>query len=194
MNFTRSRPRLATTGDGRGVVARFGSRLLTDLAEATGLQVGVSQALASSRKREGTTAAREGIRQRMVHSAPRLRIGNGGQALERAGALGEGERGTGAQVLKGRRNARGYGGRKGLLRGSRGARATIIAQGRACPTIRPQLYSEPGPTRRPVTCRGPAGRCGTETFFEKPPSRPAKGLQRINPSVRESGNDVALWR
>ena len=53
MKNTTSRPRLSVTCDGRGVVAHAGARLLADLAEATGLQAGFSQALAPSRQREG---------------------------------------------------------------------------------------------------------------------------------------------
>lgn len=53
MNTTRSRPKLAVTSDGRGVVAHAGARLLADLAEATGLTGAFSDALAPSRQRRG---------------------------------------------------------------------------------------------------------------------------------------------
>jgi len=53
VNTTRSRPKLAVTSDGRGVVAHAGARLLADLAEATGLTGAFSDALAPSRQRRG---------------------------------------------------------------------------------------------------------------------------------------------
>lgn len=53
MNTTTSRPRLCVTADGGGVVAHAGSRLLADLAEATGLQAAFREALAPCRQRRG---------------------------------------------------------------------------------------------------------------------------------------------
>lgn len=53
MKTTTSRPRLSVTSDGRGVVAHAGARLLVDLAEVTGLTGAFSEALASSRQRQG---------------------------------------------------------------------------------------------------------------------------------------------
>jgi hypothetical protein len=53
VNTTRSRPKLAVTSDGRGVVGHAGARLLADLAETTGLTVAFSDALAPSRTRSG---------------------------------------------------------------------------------------------------------------------------------------------
>ena len=53
MKSTSSRPRLAVSSDGRGVVGRAGSRLLADLAEATGLESGFVDALSSLRQRAG---------------------------------------------------------------------------------------------------------------------------------------------
>ncbi len=51
MNATTSRPALAVTADGAGVVSHAGSRLLADLAEVTGLVEGYSQVLAGLRER-----------------------------------------------------------------------------------------------------------------------------------------------
>ena len=45
------RPRLVVTADGRGVVGRAGTRLLSDLADATGLSGALSEALAPLRRR-----------------------------------------------------------------------------------------------------------------------------------------------
>lgn len=53
MKSTSSRPRLAVSSDGRGVVGHTGARLLADLAEATGLEAELSQALSPSRRRAG---------------------------------------------------------------------------------------------------------------------------------------------
>lgn len=53
MKATTSRPRLAVSSDGRGAVGHAGSRLLADLAEATGLESGFVDALAPSRVRRG---------------------------------------------------------------------------------------------------------------------------------------------
>lgn len=51
MKRTSSRPKIAVTADGRGVVGHAGTRLLADLAEATGLSAAVSDALAPLRQR-----------------------------------------------------------------------------------------------------------------------------------------------
>lgn len=53
MKSTSSRPRLVVSSDGRGVVGHAGSRLLADLAEATGLEAGFLDALAPLRRRAG---------------------------------------------------------------------------------------------------------------------------------------------
>lgn len=53
MNTTTSRPSLCVSADGRGVIAHAGSRLLADLAEATGLQGAFREALAPCRQRRG---------------------------------------------------------------------------------------------------------------------------------------------
>jgi hypothetical protein len=50
---TTSRPQLAVSCDGRGVVSRAGSRLLADLAVATGLEAAFVDALALLRQRSG---------------------------------------------------------------------------------------------------------------------------------------------
>ncbi|MFI5960155.1 IS1380 family transposase [Cryptosporangium sp. NPDC051539] len=49
---TRTRPRVVVTGGGRGVVSHAGTRLLADLADATGLTGQFSQALAGLRQRQ----------------------------------------------------------------------------------------------------------------------------------------------
>jgi hypothetical protein len=49
---TSSRPKIAVTADGRGVVGHAGVRLLADLADATGLSEAMSEALAPLRQRE----------------------------------------------------------------------------------------------------------------------------------------------
>jgi hypothetical protein len=49
---TSSRPKIVVTADGRGVVGHAGTRLLVDLADATGLASAVSDALASLRQRD----------------------------------------------------------------------------------------------------------------------------------------------
>src|SRR5262245_20243709 len=49
---TLSRPKIVVTADGRGVVGHAGARLLTDLADATGLATVVSDALVALRQRE----------------------------------------------------------------------------------------------------------------------------------------------
>jgi hypothetical protein len=48
---TSSRPKIVVTADGRGVVGHAGARLLVDVADATGLSAGMSDALASLRQR-----------------------------------------------------------------------------------------------------------------------------------------------
>ncbi|WTE46073.1 IS1380 family transposase [Streptomyces sp. NBC_01622] len=51
MNTTGSRPKLVVSADGRGVVSHAGSRLLADLADATGLTGSLSNALHRLRPR-----------------------------------------------------------------------------------------------------------------------------------------------
>ncbi|MDI5904997.1 MULTISPECIES: transposase [Streptomyces] len=51
MHTTGSRPRLVVSADGRGVVSHAGSRLLTDLAEVTGLTSPFTSALRRLRPR-----------------------------------------------------------------------------------------------------------------------------------------------
>ncbi|MET7900874.1 hypothetical protein ABZS86_05135 [Streptomyces sp. NPDC005355] len=51
MHTTGSRPRLAVSADGRGVVSHAGSRLLADLADVTGLTTAFSDALRRLRPR-----------------------------------------------------------------------------------------------------------------------------------------------
>lgn len=51
MQRTSSRPKIVVTADGRGVVGHAGTRLLTDLADATGLADAMSDALAPLRQR-----------------------------------------------------------------------------------------------------------------------------------------------
>jgi len=50
---TASRPKLAVSCDGRGVVGHAGSRLLADLAQATGLEAAFVNVLAPLRQRSG---------------------------------------------------------------------------------------------------------------------------------------------
>lgn len=52
MKVTGSRPKIVVSADGRGVVGHAGARLLADLADATGLTSGFSDALASLRVRD----------------------------------------------------------------------------------------------------------------------------------------------
>lgn len=52
MKRTSLRPKVVVTADGRGVVGHAGARLLTDLADATGLSEALSEALAPSRRRD----------------------------------------------------------------------------------------------------------------------------------------------
>ena len=51
MKRSGSRPKIVVTADGRGVVGHAGTRLLVDLADATGLSESVSDALAPLRQR-----------------------------------------------------------------------------------------------------------------------------------------------
>lgn len=51
MQVTGSRPKIVVVADGRGVVGHAGARLLTDLADATGLTSAFSDALGSLRVR-----------------------------------------------------------------------------------------------------------------------------------------------
>jgi hypothetical protein len=53
MQVTWSRPKIIAAADGRGVVGHAGTRLLADLADATGLTTGFSDALARLRVRQG---------------------------------------------------------------------------------------------------------------------------------------------
>jgi hypothetical protein len=53
MHRTGSRPRVEVTADGRGVVSHAGTRLLTDIADVTGLTGGFSDALAVAGRRAG---------------------------------------------------------------------------------------------------------------------------------------------
>nr|WP_312882550.1 IS1380 family transposase [Micromonospora polyrhachis] len=50
---TATRPKIMVTGGGRGVVGHAGARLLTDLADATGLTSAFGEALAGLRQRQG---------------------------------------------------------------------------------------------------------------------------------------------
>ena len=52
MKRTSSRPKLVVTADGRGVVGHAGTRMLADLADATGLSTALSEALASLRQQD----------------------------------------------------------------------------------------------------------------------------------------------
>jgi hypothetical protein len=52
MQVTGSRPKIVVSADGRGVVGHAGTRLLADLADATGLTVAFSEALAPLRVRQ----------------------------------------------------------------------------------------------------------------------------------------------
>lgn len=78
---TSSRPRLVVTADGRGVVGHAGSRLLADLAEATGLRAGFSEALAPSRSRSG------GHDPGRVACDVAVMLADGGQAIADLGVL-----------------------------------------------------------------------------------------------------------
>ncbi|HET6951225.1 MAG TPA: IS1380 family transposase [Acidimicrobiales bacterium] len=49
----KRRPRLRVTGGGRGVVNHVGARLLADVADETGLEAGLSAAMAPTRQRRG---------------------------------------------------------------------------------------------------------------------------------------------
>lgn len=51
MKRTSSRPKIVVSADGRGVVGHAGTRLLADLADASGLTGAVSDALAPLRQR-----------------------------------------------------------------------------------------------------------------------------------------------
>jgi hypothetical protein len=72
---TRGRPKVTVTVDGRGVVAHAGARLLTDLAEATGLTEQFSQVLAGTRERSG------GHDPGQVAIDLAVMLGNGGQTI-----------------------------------------------------------------------------------------------------------------
>ena len=51
MQSTTSRPRITVTADGRGVVSHAGFRLLADLADRTGLRLGLSEVVGGLRQR-----------------------------------------------------------------------------------------------------------------------------------------------
>jgi hypothetical protein len=53
VKVTGSRPKITVKADGRGVVGHAGVRLLSDLADATGLTGGFGEALVGSRRRQG---------------------------------------------------------------------------------------------------------------------------------------------
>ncbi len=53
MQATGARPKITVSADGRGVVGHAGARLLTDVADATGLTGGFGEALAGLRQRQG---------------------------------------------------------------------------------------------------------------------------------------------
>ena len=48
MKTTGTRPKITVSGDGRGVVAHAGARLLADLADTTGLTGAFGEALAAA--------------------------------------------------------------------------------------------------------------------------------------------------
>ena len=52
MKATGTRPKIMVSADGRGVVGHAGARLLTDIADATGLTTGFGDALAATRQRQ----------------------------------------------------------------------------------------------------------------------------------------------
>src|SRR3954471_17196339 len=53
MQATGARPKITVSADGRGVVGHAGARLLTGVADATGLTGGFGEALAGLRQRQG---------------------------------------------------------------------------------------------------------------------------------------------
>src|SRR3954451_1210164 len=53
MQATGARPKITVSADGRGVVGHAGARLLTGVADATGLTGGFGEALAGVRQRQG---------------------------------------------------------------------------------------------------------------------------------------------
>ena len=75
MKVTGSRPKIVVTAGARGVVGHAGARLLADLAEATGLDLGFSQALAAMRQRgSGHDPGRVAVDLAVM-------LANGGQAI-----------------------------------------------------------------------------------------------------------------
>lgn len=52
MKVTGTRPKIVVSGDGRGVVGHAGTRLLADIADASRLTSGFSDALAVLRRRQ----------------------------------------------------------------------------------------------------------------------------------------------
>jgi Transposase DDE domain group 1 len=83
---TGTRPKIVVTADGRGVVSHVGARLLTDLADATGLAESVSEALRSLRQRaSGHDPGRIGLDVAVM-------LADGGQAIADLAVLrGQGE-------------------------------------------------------------------------------------------------------
>ena len=81
MQSTGTRPKVAVSGGGRGVVGHAGARLLADIAEATGLTSGFGDALAGLRQR------------RPVHEPGRVAVdvavmlADGGEAISDLGVL-----------------------------------------------------------------------------------------------------------
>jgi hypothetical protein len=78
---TRDRPKITVTVDGRGVVAHAGARLLTDLAEATGLTEEFCGVLAPTRERSG------GHEPGRVAVDLAVMLGNGGETISDLAAL-----------------------------------------------------------------------------------------------------------
>jgi hypothetical protein len=75
MQVAGSRPKIVVVADGRGVVGHAGARLLTDLANATGLTPAFSDALGSLRVRRSG----DGPGQVAVYVA--VMLADGGEAI-----------------------------------------------------------------------------------------------------------------
>lgn len=75
MNRKRTRPRLLVTADGTHVVGHAGARLLSDLADATGLTQGLSAAMAPTKQR------RRGHDRGQVLADVSVMIADGGDAI-----------------------------------------------------------------------------------------------------------------
>ena len=71
----RTRPRLLVTADGTHVVGHVGARLLSDLADATGLTEGLSAAMAPTKRR------RRGHDRGHVFADVAVMIADGGDAI-----------------------------------------------------------------------------------------------------------------